>query len=100
MKQAMASTTHEIVVVDEHNIDQIREVVHAADQAAEIALDQRISTWPIFYAGNQRGQITVWHDSGRAAVFLGGESAWGRWDATRHVLILDDDGSCIDEYGE
>jgi len=86
------------------NLETMRETVAAAaiDQAAELA--PGCKTWPITYEGGQRGQMTVWPDTGRGAICQGGESAYGDWDEETRTLTLDapdDDGDPIvyDETG-
>lgn len=42
--------------------------------------------------GNQRGELTVFHDLSRGAICLSeaGENRWGDWDETYEILTLDD----------
>ncbi len=54
------------------------------DQAAELVIG--CHTWAIFYAPNQRGQMTRW-PGGRGAVFFGGDSDWGDWYGD--ILVTD-----------
>lgn len=70
------------------------------DQAREWEPD--CQTWPIYYAGGQRGQMTVW-PNGRGAVSWGGDSAWGEWDGATLVLDsgerVNSDGQVMGESG-
>ncbi|MQM38461.1 hypothetical protein KBTX_02472 [wastewater metagenome] len=67
----------------------------ASEPPAGIPLDQQAAwepgarTWPIYYGGGQRGQMTV-YPNGRGAIAKGGDSDWGEWDADQGVLVLDD----------
>ena len=84
----------EKTLVTADNIDEIREAIPVLDQRAEIEVGRVISTWPIYYQpGNQRGQITVFHDTDRAAVCYGGYSEWGDWNDEEGIIILDDPNS-------
>lgn len=65
------------------------------DQA--LVWENGCETWPIFYSGGQRGQMTVW-PNGRGAVAWGGDSQWGEWNATTQTLTLDD-GVVVDAHG-
>jgi len=83
------------ITVTSENLEDIREQIPALDQQQELKVGQVISTWPVYYEpGAQRGQLTVWHegrDECRAALCLGGDSAWGRW-SEEEGFIPDDDG--------
>jgi hypothetical protein len=38
-------------------------------------------------------QLTVWHDTGAAAIDLGEGSLWGFWDEENETILVDDGGS-------
>lgn len=84
-------------VVTAETLAEYRETL-PRDQAAEI--EPGCVTWAITYEpGAQRGQMTVWPATGRAAIYLGGASAWGEWDNKAGVLTTDDGGR-YDEDGQ
>lgn len=58
------------------------------DQGQELRQGETISTYGFLYEGGQRGQLTVYHSQGRAAIFLGGDSDWGDWDHDSNALRL------------
>ncbi len=58
------------------------------DQARELKQGEVVSTYGFLYEGGQRGQLTVYHSSGRGAIFLGGDSDWGDWDNDNQSLRL------------
>jgi hypothetical protein len=84
-------------LVTESNIEDIREMMASCDQASEIY--PGCVTWGIQYSGGQRGQMTVYPETGRAAVCFGGDSIWGDWSETDAQLI-DDNGQIWDTDGE
>jgi hypothetical protein len=57
-------------------LDDARERCVALDQRAHLTEGAR--TWPVFYDGGQRGQMTRL-PSGRGAVCFGADSLWGWW---------------------
>ena len=83
--------TYTKILVTAENLEEIREAILALDQRREIQVGQTISTWPIFYRGGQRGQVTVWHDTDRAAVDQGGDSLWGDWIALAGKMWINGD---------
>lgn len=86
-----------MTIVTADNIEQVREEVVALDQREELVVG--CETWPVWYQGGQRGQMTV-YPYGRAAIYLGGNSMWGDWDANARTLHLDDgSGEVYDETG-
>ena len=86
------------IKVTAENFQEVHGMVLASDMAAEIAVGQEIETWPITYEGGQRGQMAVFHDTQRAAIFTGGLSVWGDWDESTRTL-RDEDGTEYDENG-
>ena len=87
--------TMERITVTADNLETVRETMHGRDQAEELVVG--CETWGILYQpGNQRGQMTVW-PNGRAAIMLGGNSAWGDWIDGQ---MLTDDGELYDSAGE
>lgn len=89
------------VLITADNITEIKESIPASDQRDEVQIGTVISTWPIFYSpGNQRGQITVYHDHNRAAIWCGGDSAWGDWLESSEIIALDDGHTYIDSTGK
>jgi hypothetical protein len=80
----------ERVTVTEDNIDMIREMVSSDDQRIEVTIGRTISTWPIYLGHGRWGQMTVYHDTGRAALDRGGGSIWGDWDEERVAMTTDD----------
>ena len=79
------------------NIETIKEIMGACDQMAVIS--PGCITWGILYSGGQRGQMTVYPETGRAAVCFGGDSIWGDWDEHARQ-ITDDNGQTWDTDGE
>ena len=84
------------IIVTRENIDGLKEQM-PIDQGLEIT--PGCITWGIMYEpGGQRGQMTAWPD-GRGALCLGGDSAWGDWDAELTTLYTDPDGIPYDSEG-
>jgi hypothetical protein len=83
-------------LVTESNIEDIREMMAAGDQAEEIY--PGCVTWGIQYSGGQRGQMTVYPKTGRAAVCFGGDSIWGDWSES-DAQMTDDNGQVWDTDG-
>lgn len=91
---------YEKVLVTEDNIDEIKWEI-CCDQADEVEVGMTISTYAIFYEpGHQRGQMTIFHDTGRGAINFGADSDWGDWDDERGILTLDDAGQEYNTNGE
>ena len=90
-----------VIDVTEENIDDVREQIAAVDQAQEVC--PGCQTWPIYYEGQQRGQITVWPD-GRVRMCYGGDSVYGelfRWgDDPAPYIMIDDSGEIFDLNGQ
>jgi len=85
----------DVVVVTAENIEDAKYGM-PLDQAEE--LRPGCITWPIFDSNGNRGQITIWPDTGRGAVCWGGNSFWGDWYDDSRVIVLDEtakDGSMI-----
>jgi hypothetical protein len=59
------------------NMQDIKGMMAACDQATEVY--PGCVTWGIIYDGGQRGQMTIYPKTGRAALCLGGDSIWGDW---------------------
>jgi hypothetical protein len=85
------------MLITADNLELIRDSMAACDQAGEIY--PGCITWGIKYEGGQRGQMTIYPDTGRAAVAFGGDSIWGDWDA-RNAHLVDDDGRRLDSDGQ
>lgn len=73
----------------------LRAEVFPLDQRAEVKLGEVISTYAFLYENGQRGQLTVYHSQGRAAICLGGDSDWGDWDHDNNALRLTSGGDTI-----
>lgn len=78
----------ENALITADNLQWYRDIVSFSDQAAELKPDEVMSTYCFLYENRQRGQLTVYHSSGRAAVALGGDSEWGDWDNDNQSLRL------------
>lgn len=83
-------TTHTITPA---NLADARSLCPAADQARELV--PGCTTWSITYAGGQRGQMSEW-PSGRGAIALGADSAWGDWEGD---VLTTEDGARYDRSG-
>ncbi|BCR04026.1 hypothetical protein DESUT3_10950 [Desulfuromonas versatilis] len=83
--------------------DNIRDVVVSlpSEQAAE--LRPGCETWPVEAHGPASGQITVYPESGYAAVSWGRGSFWGHWRSEDRVIVLeelvDNQQLVVDEVG-
>lgn len=82
--------------VTAENIEQVREMCTACDQAK--ALEPGCITWGFTGEGGQRGQMTTW-PNGRAAIALGGDSLWGDYDPSNELMQVDD-GCHYNRHGE
>lgn len=82
-------------VVTTATLSDARERCVALDQKRHICVGAQ--TWPVFYGGGQRGQMTRL-PNGRGAVCFGADSLWGWWqDDHLHIdpksaLRVDPDG--------
>jgi hypothetical protein len=81
--------SRENVTISEKMLHEYANIITPYDQFAEVRSGKTISTYGFLYEGWQRGQLTVYHDDGRAAICLGGDSDWGEWDNDEHALRLD-----------
>ena len=81
-------TTGNIIIVTKANIEDVRDNMAGMDQALELVPGCR--TWAISYGGGQRGQMTVWPDTGRSAVSHGADSVWGDWIDADSIMRPDD----------
>jgi hypothetical protein len=86
--------------VNEDNINAIKDDIDALDQRGEIGIGQIVSTWPIRCANGDRGQITLWHETQRAAICFGGDSLWGDWNPSTSTISTDPDGEVYDADGK
>ena len=81
------------IIVMKDNIDRVREYL-PGDQAEEI--EPGCETWSIIYQpGNQSGQVTIWPEVGRAALYRGGDSIWGDYDPQTNTMRADDDNESV-----
>ncbi len=70
--------------------DNIREVVVTLPREQAADLRPGCETWPVSALGTREGQITVYPESGHAAVSWGHGSFWGQWRSNERVIVLDD----------
>lgn len=102
--------THDSVKITGENIDEVRNSIHASDQQEEIKIDDVISHWVVQDERGQGHDYTAWHNQGRIACELGGDSLWAEWkddqyknDSTRVLLdygwYVDFDSNMFDEDG-
>lgn len=87
--------TMDCITVTAENLESVKDEMSCVDQSTELAIG--CLTWGIYYAGQNRGQMTVWPD-GRGAVEFGGPSLWGDWDSKTETLTTDD-GEVYDSGG-
>lgn len=95
-------------LADQGDLESAQFTITAEDQLAELELGQTVSVFDFSYNG-RNGQLTVWHDTGRAAIDLGEGSLWGFWDEESETILIDDGGSrrqqfntsgeCVAEFG-
>lgn len=91
----------------EADLQQARSSIRAGDQRTELRLGQTVSVYE-FPSHRGAGQITIWHDTGSAAIDLGDGSLWGYWDEDNETILVDDgdytrkqfntSGECIAEF--
>lgn len=86
------------VWIGNDNIGLIRKTIGIPAHAEAIRVGDLISSWAIYWRTG-RGQITVWHETNRAAVTVAAFSDVGRWDDERRLVILDGTGMRIDADG-
>jgi hypothetical protein len=80
------------LIADQGDLESVQFTMTALDQLPELKLGQVISVFDFSYAG-RNAQLTVWHDTGRAAIDLGEGSRWGDWDEGSETILLDDSGN-------
>jgi hypothetical protein len=86
---AMAEVLHQQTLVDAADLTLAQRRIRAEDQRAELRLGQTVSVFEFPYDGHT-GQLTVWHDTGLAAIDLGEGSLWGFWDEDSETVWVDD----------
>jgi hypothetical protein len=77
------------LIADQGDLESVQFTMTAMDQLPELKLGQVVSVFDFSHEG-RNAQLTVWHDSGRAAMDLGEGSRWGDWDETTETIVLDD----------
>ncbi len=80
------------VLASQGDLESAQFLMTSDDQLAELQLGQTVSVFDFAYKG-RNGQLTVWHDSGRAAIDLGEGSLWGFWDEDSETILVDDGNS-------
>jgi len=75
-------------IVTKENIEQVKYGM-PLDQEEE--LRPGCITWVVVDDRGILGRMTVWPDTGRGAIWWGGNSVWGDWDEDKRVLVLDED---------
>jgi hypothetical protein len=95
-------------LTDESDLKAAQSSIRADDQLAELRLGQTVSVYD-FIQNGRNGQLTIWHDTGSAAIDLGDGSLWGFWDEENETIWVDDgvskrqqfnaSGECVAEFG-
>ena len=83
---------HRRTIANQGDLESVQFTMTAQDQLPELQLGQVVSVFDFDYHGRS-GQLTVWHDRGRAAIDLGEGSRWGDWDEGTETILLDDTGA-------
>ena len=78
-------------IADEGDLESVQFTMTADDQLTELKIGQVVSVFDFYYEGHS-GQLTVWHETNRAAIDLGEGSRWGDWDEATETILLDDEG--------
>jgi hypothetical protein len=78
-------------IADQGDLESVQFTMTAEDQLPELKIGQEVSVFDFSYEGRS-GQLTVWHDTNRAAIDLGEGSRWGDWDESTETILLDDQG--------
>lgn len=85
----MTVLIHRRTIATQSDLESVEFTMSAQDQLPELQIGQVVSVFDFAYEG-RNGQITVWHDRGRAALDLGEGSRWGDWDETTATVLLDE----------
>jgi len=80
------------LIANQGDLESVQFTMTAEDQLPELQLGQVVSVFDFSYEG-RNAQVTVWHDTGRAAIDLGKGSRWGDWEEETETILLDDAGS-------
>jgi len=80
---------HRRTIANQGDLESVQFTMTADDQLAELAIGQVVSVYDFAYEGRS-GQLTIWHESGRAAIDLGEGSLWGFWDEGNETVMVDD----------
>ena len=86
----MAELLERLTLTDEADLKTAQNSIRAEDQRAELRLGQTVS---VFDFPDNFGQLTVWHDTGSAAISFGEGSLWGVWDEESQTIFVDDGGT-------
>jgi hypothetical protein len=87
----MAAVLYRHTLADEAALKIAQNTIRAEDQRAELQLGQTVSIYAFAQTGRD-GQLTIWHDTGLAAIDLGAGSLWGFWDEDNETILVDDGG--------
>jgi hypothetical protein len=85
----MAAVLYRHTLADEADLKIAQSTIRAEDQRAELQLGQTVSVYAFAHTGSD-GQLTIWHDTGLAAIDLGAGSLWGFWDEDNETILVDD----------
>jgi hypothetical protein len=84
-----AQPTHLKVRATDANLAEIRAAIGAPDQRAEVVPGQTISHFRLTHEGGKPGDLTIYHDSQRAAICFDGYSDWGEWNDDSRELYTE-----------
>jgi hypothetical protein len=85
----VAELLHRQTLADEADLEAARRSIRAEDQHADLQIGQTLSVYEFPHNGRDC-QLTVWHDTGSAAIDLGEGSLWGFWDEEEETIFVDD----------
>jgi hypothetical protein len=85
----MTVLIHRRAIATQGDLESVQFTLTAEDQLPELQIGQVVSVYDFAYEG-RNGQLTVWHDRGRAALDLGEGSYWGDWDEASGTVLLDE----------
>ena len=103
----MTVLIHRRKITNQGDLESVQFTMTSDDQLTELRIGQEVSVFDFAHDGRS-GQLTVWHDSGRAAIDLGEGTLWGVWDEDEQTIMVDDGanrrqifnsvGECVAEF--
>jgi hypothetical protein len=103
----MTVLIHKRPIANQGDLESVQFTLTSDELLPEVQIGQVVSVFDFSHEGRS-GQLTIWHDSGRAAIDLGEGIMWGFWDEDSETIMVDDganrraqfnsEGECVAEF--